>query len=233
MEIDLALAQQLNERLGIFLNILRPPASDEGGGVKLGIQKAGRNASAIYVGECSGFPWYRLDESQKQSPIEEDSIVGTIVGIALRVQHNDKHGDKVKIAFNVDCGKEKYRLISGVDTVFSRSVVASLLSGGFTKETLVRITLKLGEDGKVVLPSVFFAESGQLVIAGKGLVTVENAEAKAEECAAKLGVAFKGLGEPAAGGAPIGEPPQKPSAFHSQKSRQSVTPPPAEDDVPF
>jgi len=200
MELDPAIALQINERLGQLLSILRPAQQEDSGGIQLGIQKATRS-STLYIGESANCPWYRLTEEQKQIPIEEDSIVGYVTGLALRIQHNEKHGDKVKLIIGFDGGKEKFRIVSGVSTVFSRGVLAALLSGDFTKDTLVRFTLKLGDDGKVVLPSVFLAESGQLVFGEKGLVTETNAEERAAEAAEKLGVLFKGLDEPSSGGA--------------------------------
>lgn len=205
--MDDALANQLNQRLEQFLKIFRAPGEGGGGGnvedgILLGFQNA-TTATTVFIGESSGHPWYRLDDS-KQVPVVEDAIVGRINGIALKIQPSEKHGDKVKLIVGFDAGSEKVRVQSGVSTWFAKSLLAALLTGSISKDDIVCMQVKLGQEGNVIFPTLTLVKTGAWIKCdSKSIGSEEQAIDAARAAAELLGIKFKGLDDASGGSNPL------------------------------
>ena len=178
--------EQLEQRLIKFLDFVEPLFHPKEAHA-LGFQ-SGSTRTPVYIGESSGSPWYTLD-GEVQVPIKNDALVGYLVGISIRSKESTKYGPSTKLTLGIRADKN-YTVTSGIDTTFTKGLIAALATGRFTTKTRIRLTARVGDTNKVILGSIFNDETGEMVI-GESLKDGDDFHQIAQEGAAACGLTFK------------------------------------------
>jgi hypothetical protein len=137
-----------------------------GGGQKsnLGFQRSPQ-PEVVYVGECSGKPWYKMSDNSDagRQPIEQNFVCGYLVDLEIKQKRSTEYGDRMKLRVHLQCGDNSYALVSGLGTYFSRALVSGLgaLPNDFDFATSpIGVEAVTGEKGKVVLPTLYVMKGG-------------------------------------------------------------------------
>lgn len=150
-------AEKLDYIYNLVTRLVTPPSDVN----PLGFQKTPQ-PDIVYVGECSGHPWYRMTDSGDagRSPVEFGFLAGYLSDLEIRQKKSSDYGDRLKLRIQINCGKENYSLVSGLSTYFSRAVVSGLCALGesfdFSK-TVIGIEASTGDKGKVILPTLYIS----------------------------------------------------------------------------
>lgn len=152
------------EKLDYIYNAARRLLEGDASKSTLGFQKSPQ-PEVVYVGECSGRPWYRMVDSSDsgKQPIEHNFVAGILVDIEARQKRSTEYGDRMKLRVHLRCADVSYALVSGLGTYFSRALVSGLcnIPAEFDfGSTPIGIEASTGEKGKVVLPSLYVAGGG-------------------------------------------------------------------------
>lgn len=130
----------------------------------LGFQKSPQ-PEVIYIGECSGRPWYRMTDAGDagRQAIEHSFLAGMLVELEVRQKRSTEYGDRMKLRVNLQCGDVSYALVSGLGTYFSRALVSGICNipadFDFSRGP-IGIEASTGEKGKVILPSLYVFSGG-------------------------------------------------------------------------
>jgi hypothetical protein len=105
------------------------PAGGEG---KIGLRQIeDSRGTMLWVGRGEGVNvndcWYILDEQKVAHYQAQNAVTGILTGLSLRVSKGGKE-DLTKLSFWMQAGLEKYRIESGLETVFTRGVLLGLNS---------------------------------------------------------------------------------------------------------
>jgi hypothetical protein len=71
--------------------------------------------------------WYILDDNDKAHYQVDNGVTGILTGLSLRISKGGKE-DLTKLSFWMQAGEKKYRIESGMETVFSRGILLGLNS---------------------------------------------------------------------------------------------------------
>lgn len=117
------------------------------------------HAYFIFVGECQGFPWYRLDKDGNKLAVQAQGLQGVIerIRISVREGRTPKDAEVYKLdLFLNDAEGDRYCLRSGIGTWFSRGLVAALVQlDGEDLQQPVTIAPRLGDEGNVIFANCF------------------------------------------------------------------------------
>jgi len=117
----------------------------------------------------SGACWYRLDRT-RNPPAKvfepQRAIRGYISGLRVAKVTTEKHGDKDKLDIFMNCGERTYAIRAGVETVFARGVLLSLLAiedPEVLKGLLTIVAAPSKDNAKIVFGQVFITTTAQRV----------------------------------------------------------------------
>jgi hypothetical protein len=119
------------------------------------------------VNDC----WYILQEDgQNKKPIyqKDTALTGLLTGLSLRESSTDDGKTLQKVSFWMQCGTQKYRVESGLDTVFTRGVLLGLCNVPASDVGLpLSIGVKpsdetSGKKAQVVFGNVFDSDDNQI-----------------------------------------------------------------------
>lgn len=156
------------------------------------------SAVRIYVGTTEGVAndngWYTLemkDNRTKRIPIPQKCLVGRIVQFeGVKIPAKDRYPEKKKIDITIEADKT-YIVRSGSDTAFMRGVISSMASA--PTETLtgrIALSVKLGDNEKVVFGSFHNADTGSYVKGETRLETHEQVVAALSKLCKVAGIPF-------------------------------------------
>lgn len=144
VKMDDLIRQVLRQELGLgFQDAYRVPLD-----VEAGTTEDGRR-----------YCWGVFDhDRQVFVPELRNALVGYLQGVGVKKGNEYKGKVPQKLIVHMSCGaKGSYSIKSGLETAFSKSILSEIASLEKPAEP-VKLVVKPGEDGKVVLPSLYLPQ---------------------------------------------------------------------------